>query len=59
MNRFLYNTCRARKRNTTGKGGRWVVSDAGDIDGPLPEQALLMYKSKNTGDYHGEFDGPQ
>ena len=47
---------RSRKRTTTGKGGRWVVVDAGDADGPL-DGTLLMYRSNGTGDYHGEFDG--
>ena len=48
-------TCRGRKKAPGGGGGRWVIVDTGDIDGPMPN--ALMYESQKSGDYHGEFCG--
>ena len=33
-----------------------MITDAGDADGPLTN-SLLMYRSEQSGDYHGEFNG--
>ena len=45
-----------RQKQVSGAGGRWIVVDTGDSDGPL-QNALLSYQSEKTGDYHGEFCG--
>lgn len=39
----------------TGKGGRLIVVHAGSSSGFI-DNALLMFKSKKTGDYHEEMD---
>ena len=58
---YCYNSLfcalfRGRKKRSGGGGGRWVVSDVGDTNGPI-DGSLLMYRSEQSGDYHGEFNG--
>lgn len=40
----------------TGQGNRLIVSHAGSAEG-FVENALLLFTSKKTGDYHEEMDG--
>ena len=47
---------RGRKKSPGGTAGRWVIVDAGTVEGPLKD-TLLMYESQKSGDYHGEFNG--
>ena len=49
------NTYRPRPW-TANRGSRWVIVDAVGVGGFIPN-ALLMFQSKKTGDYHEEMDG--
>ena len=43
-------------KQPTGKGKRLIIAHIGSKDGFLPD-ALLMFESKKTGDYHEDMDG--
>lgn len=49
------NSVPGTPRAPLGKGGRLIVCHAGNMDGFIPG-ALLLFKSKSTGDYHEEMD---
>lgn len=42
-------------RVPTGKGGRWIILHAGTKNGFIPGAALI-FKAKNTGDYHDQMN---
>jgi hypothetical protein len=45
-----------RQSFTAMRGSRWIILDAGSQEGFIPN-ALLVFQSKSTADYHEEMDG--